>query len=366
MLRSKMVLLLSLLILGLAAQPLLGITASTYVVGTCKAPSFPTFPTITAALNATPAPVIVQICPGTYSEQVQITQPVTLQGISSGDLDSVVILPPAGGLVATASDDFDEPMAPQIWINNVAGPVTISNLIVDGTGGGSGCFPNTSGIFFQNSSGTINRVTTRNQKRGSCGYGIWLQGGASTPSVLVEKSTIHDYDAFGIFAETNSDAPGLTATILQNDIDARSGSSGINLQNGVTGIITGNFVIGGNGIQMTFGPTGSITGNTIMGTNSGIDVDGDGITVKTNKIMNTVNGIAVVRVDGQTTGSTIIESNTISNASFSGIDFDCMVDSNVHSNTISDTQVGLNSVSAAEVTTNTYFGVKTLRFSNGC
>src|SRR6516165_6574893 len=54
----------------------------TYIVGTCK--SGTQFSTIQSALDASPAPDTVEVCPGQYPEQITITKPVTLEGISEG------------------------------------------------------------------------------------------------------------------------------------------------------------------------------------------------------------------------------------------------------------------------------------------
>src|SRR5690242_15781444 len=71
------------------------ITANTYAVGTCK-PSLPSYSTISGALAATPAPNTVLVCPGTYVEQILITQPVTLQGVTSGGSGQVIVQLPGG------------------------------------------------------------------------------------------------------------------------------------------------------------------------------------------------------------------------------------------------------------------------------
>jgi hypothetical protein len=43
------------------------------------------FTTISAAVIGVPAGSKIQVCPGTYPEQVTISQPLTLEGISSGN-----------------------------------------------------------------------------------------------------------------------------------------------------------------------------------------------------------------------------------------------------------------------------------------
>ncbi len=50
-----------------------GARASTVVVGTCKS-GLTQFSTIQEAVNGVPAGSTVDICPGTYSEQVKITE----------------------------------------------------------------------------------------------------------------------------------------------------------------------------------------------------------------------------------------------------------------------------------------------------
>jgi len=67
------------LLLVLAAQVPLASATVTYVVGNCK-PSFPakdTFQHINDAVNATPPPSVIEVCPGTYAEVVGIFHPMT-------------------------------------------------------------------------------------------------------------------------------------------------------------------------------------------------------------------------------------------------------------------------------------------------
>src|SRR2546427_6153109 len=72
--------------------------AVTVVVGpsTCQ-PSFVHFSSIQTAVSSVPPGATVLVCPGTYGEQVHITQPLTLRGIMNGNLDQAGILPPGSG-----------------------------------------------------------------------------------------------------------------------------------------------------------------------------------------------------------------------------------------------------------------------------
>jgi pectin methylesterase-like acyl-CoA thioesterase len=119
--RVSFVRLFSVLALTFAARALFASTL-TYEVGTCM-PGLPSFPTISAALAATPPANVVGVCPGTYNEQVHITQPVTLKGVSSADSAQAIIAPPAGGLVTNANLDpgMSIPVAAQIQVDNASG-----------------------------------------------------------------------------------------------------------------------------------------------------------------------------------------------------------------------------------------------------
>src|SRR5207248_10194364 len=84
------------LVIVLAAQPLI---AATYYEGTCKGGSYGT---ISAAVADVPAGSIINVCPGTYPEQVVISKALTLQGIVSGNSSQAVITVPSGGLATAA------------------------------------------------------------------------------------------------------------------------------------------------------------------------------------------------------------------------------------------------------------------------
>ena len=69
----------------------------TYIVGACRSGTH--FSTIQSALDASPSPDTVQVCPGSYAEQITISHPVTLEGINQGNGAQVRI-------VSTASSRF--------------------------------------------------------------------------------------------------------------------------------------------------------------------------------------------------------------------------------------------------------------------
>ena len=69
-------------VLGSAASA----SAVTLVVGPAScAPGYPHFDTIQGAVNAAvPGDTTIKVCPGTYPEQVVITQPMIIVGFDDG------------------------------------------------------------------------------------------------------------------------------------------------------------------------------------------------------------------------------------------------------------------------------------------
>ncbi len=322
------------------------------------------YTTIQQAIDNVPAGSIVKVCPGNYHEQLSINKQVTIMGVSNSFNDAVVILPPDGGLAANAVDvdNSSLPIAAQIFVHDTSGPVSISNLTVDGTGNAiSGCAPELQGVLFQNASGTLNHIAVRNETLGAglggcqSGQGIFVETGPElTSAVTVENSSVHSYNKNGI---TGHDA-------------------------GTTLIVTGNYVQGNgvvpsggaaqNGIELAFGATGRISNNTVIdniygdtsiadstdillydaAANSGIMVNsntvgnsqipiglftdtpgaGDGVTVTGNKIFGSSTADSI---DVCTNGNNI-KSNTIFNSAEAAIHLDASCGATGNSNTVSN------------------------------
>src|ERR1700689_345924 len=72
-----------------------GAVASTVQVGGCK-DGFTNYSTISAAVAAVPAGSTILICPGTYAEQVNISQSLTLQGVQTSNAANPTIIVPSG------------------------------------------------------------------------------------------------------------------------------------------------------------------------------------------------------------------------------------------------------------------------------
>lgn len=348
------------LAIGVLAAVSLAQTASTggvYAVGTCK-PSLPSYATISAALAATPAPTTVQVCPGNYPEQVVITQGVTLQGITSGGGGQAVLSYPSTGYGASGTGLQGWNIYPQLWVNNATGPVTINDITID-VNQNSLLFAVGVGIFFQNSSGSLNRVTVRNVVWVAQDIGFYLEGGASNPTVTVQNSTVHNIGSWGIYAESLAIGTSLTAVVKSNYASANNAA--IFLDGGSSSTVTNNTINGSDqGILTSTGAEGSVSSNTTVASGIGIVAGADGVSVTGNKILGSLStGISV------TTAAAPIQSNTIVSTPV-GIDFGCINNASVNSNILSEIANGLNNVPGGVTTTNSYFNVGTIRSAGTC
>ena len=332
-------------------------SANFAAVGTCTPPNpvtpAHTYLTIQLAVTSSAPGTVIQICPGTYPEQVVIGKKLTLEGVGSTPTNpaqnAAVIVPPTTGMVANASDvDDSHPIAAQLLVQNTfSSVVSITNLTVDGFGNQiSGCGPDLMGVLFQNSAGTLNHDAVRNQVPGDVlsgcqsGESIFVETGSGFASkVTVENSSVHNYNKNGITGNDANTKLILTGNYVQG-----------------SGVVAG--LAAQNGIQLAFGATGSIGTETVVDNvyqdpttaatdillfdaaeNSAITVNtntlgnsqipigiftsdpgntGDGVTVKSNHIFGTSTYDAI---DVCTNGNTIM-SNTIANSAESAIHFD--------------------------------------------
>jgi hypothetical protein len=343
------------------AGPLL---ASNFVVGNCK-PKLPTYSTISAAVAAAPAGSTVMICPGTYPEQISISQSLTLEGISLGDSAQVVVSVPSPGLVVNALVNGGANLAPQILV--IAGQVNISNITVDGTGNNLNGSVQMAGIYYTpGSSGVIDHVTTRNQIDSTSptvqglGTGIWIENGTGvSESITIENCSVHDFDGSGIFVND----PDLTATIKGNNVNASNAtffvfailvlSSGTVTNNTVAGPGTSLFA---QGITVQV-PSATVSNNLVTDWNLGI-VDFNAATYTNNTVVDTSDGM-ILNAPGTTANA-----NTVMTASDIGIYFNCNSDT-VLQNTINDATFGLASVPSSFSSANAFLNVATLR-TGGC
>ena len=330
----------SLLVAGLFGQSAF---ATSVAVGpsTCK-PSLVHFSTIQAAVNAVPFGTIIDVCPGNYPEQVVITQPLTLMGVTDGTGNAAVITVPGGGLLLQngTSASFGA-VAAQLMVENTVG-VVINNLVVDGAGAscpGSFVFPNRiTGIGVLNvgsaNDGTtaakIQNVVIRNEQ--ACfGDGVL----ADTSYATITASEIHDIN------QTAIDAYNAKYSITNNSIQ-RGGAFGIVLVNDAGGtVVSGNNVSNcSTGILSESPNAATISNNTALNNFFvGIEIYFGYYQTVTNNVASDSWWPVVVEFGFFDT----VQGNKISDANFfDGIlDFASFGGNNITKNTVNDAPFGI-------------------------
>jgi hypothetical protein len=202
------------------------------------------FAKIQDAVDAASAGDSIQICPGTYIEQVSISKPLQLNG------NNGAIIRPNNIVANSTGVASGQAIAAIILVQDTTG-VTIRNVIVDGVDNGiSACAPDLIGIFYRNASGELSHVAVRDVKLNSTlngcqsGSAVLVQSSNGVNSVVaIEESSIHDYQKNGITANE----VGTEVTIEANVV------TGIGPTTGAAQ----------NGIQIGFGAAGNIRHNTV-------------------------------------------------------------------------------------------------------
>jgi hypothetical protein len=327
-----------------------------FAVGTCR-PRLRNFTTIQAAVSGVPAGSTVLVCPGTYPEQVTISQPLSLQGLSDSNADEAIIAIPSGGLTTIVPSIFLENVAPQVLVQT-AGVVNITNITTDGTGGDSGCTNWLAGIFYASgSSGTLARVRTRNEIDTNCGVGIWAENGGNTGTrIQIHGSSVHDSDSAGMILGAG---PSSSLNVdLRDNFVSTAGTATIDiLVSGVSGEITDNDLTTALAGIFDVSNGLAISANGISSTQFGVVLLGTA-TMQSNDIMNTVQGVSL-NVPGSS-----LQGNRITESSAAAVEFNCNA-ANVSHNVINDAFVGLSDVPASFNGNNTFANTGTVT-TDGC
>lgn len=358
--------------------------AGTYAVGTCR-PQLHSYSTISAAVSAVPASSTVVVCPGIYPEQVSITQPLTLEGVSSGNSGRAVITVPISvtGLPQLAVNSssvlfpsVNGEVAAQLLVQNInpPGPVTISNITVDGTGGNGGDCLNSdgfvvAGIFFFGASGLINHATTRHQSTGGCGVGIMAENESGTAeSVNIINNSVHDADTAILTGSILASSPDLLTTPINGNFVANSygavnaalvvfNTAATVKANFVTNSLNSMSATGAGGIQNSM----LFARNIVADSFTAISLSGLGVIAESNEISNAQFGLSFFSAEDNVDGATA-QTNTIMNAQ-KAISGNCFVET-ITGNTINDASVGLDKASNASVSGNSFYNVDTIQ--TGC
>jgi hypothetical protein len=323
-------------------------------VGTCH-PRLVSFATISAAVSSVPAGATIQVCPGTYAEQVTITKPLTLEGMTVGIANQVVITVPSAGLVQNAVSMFGESVAAQVLVE--AGPVNITNIAVDGTGGDMSCVSWLAGIFYgTGSSGTVNQVRASGQIDSTCGVGIWAENAnTSSESVTVRNSTVYNVDSAGIFAGSGA-TPTLSADIRNNVVSTSSAVAAID-SDSVNGEVNGNDV--SNSVFGVYDLSSiNVQANRIIGATTGIYMANGG-TASGNKVSGSSQGV-LLGASGATLSNNVIMSSTTA-----AVELGCF-SATLSGNLINDAPVGFDAAPTTVAPGSNTFANTATTITNGC
>jgi hypothetical protein len=306
-----------------------------YAVGSCN-PRLTSFATISAAVSSVPPGSTILVCPGTYPEQVTISQPLTLQGIQSANQDDAILTVPITGLAANTTSLFGEGVAAQILVQT-PGPVNIVNISVDGTGSDTGCSGGTwvAGVFYTpGSSGTVSRDRVSGQMNSGCGAGIWAEGdGIANQHLDIGDSSVHDVGNVGIFLAENATTPTLVSRVHDNTVSASNALFGIAVAD-IAGMVSENDVSDALFGIVDQGPQVQVSSNFVRQSSAGIVLQGGG-QVRSNQVSNSAVGVLFFADGGN------VQSNRITNSNQAAIEFSCFAGS-ARNNIISDALVGFD------------------------
>lgn len=364
---SLRVVVVALVLMGLQGQRVFG---KVLVVGTCQGVKNP-YTTIQSAVNNANPGDTVQVCPGTYPEQVSISVGITLKGIASGNQQRAMITVPGGGFTQNGYY-YTTPVAAQVYVTSPG--VTISDLVVDGTNGTGGqaspaypaCSPSvsyqlTAGILFHNvpyytpgsaDGGKIQHVVVRNEIDG-CGDGLGIISDNSF--IVIDSNDVRNVDQMDIVAnggQNHITSNSLIVGPMGYGIAVVGQSEGGALINGntITGINGNNTItLGGNpgspaiGIRIESDNGDSVQNNSISSLEAGIAVyTSQNELVQSNKITNTYWGLYVSNAPGGITNNGY-DLNVINEATYGLLD----INTNA-SDTIDNTYFNVNTIQALD------------------
>jgi hypothetical protein len=255
------------------------------------------FTTINAALAVSASGDTIEVCPGTYPETLNITIPITITGIVSGNNNQAILEPTTG--ISTTELDSSFPASTIILVSGVQ-KVYFNNIVVDGSLASTqnlspGCSPDNLGIYYQNSTGAIYRSVVRyiglmpgNVLTGCQeGQGIYADsgnGGATT--LAITWSSVHDYNKNGITAND-------IGTSLDSESNTVSGSGP-------------NSIVGQNGIQVYLAK-GKINENIVLDNNYVTPPGGTFYTATNILLYQPANGVTVTKNTSAGSNSNIVQ-----------------------------------------------------------
>lgn len=311
-----------------------------------------TYTSIGAAVAAAGNGDQIEICPGLYPEQLQLTRPITLRGVNANGINRVLVQP------TTMTNLGALPYQAVISAVNTK-DVVIEGLAIDASQNAvTGCTTGLSVIHFYNSSGSVSRNALSGAKLSdpsSCaalfpgnGFGIEVDtaaGQTGTFSVSINGNTIHDFTRDGILAY----GAGVKADIDRNTIAGAGPSAGtfqfgVFIANGAVGEVSQNMISQGNCGSIDFldcvnvrsegvvfrnvGDGSVVDGNIITNAQSGIFLNGANRARITNNVIMNIDALDGIDIQGTAAGhftNSVISGNTISHvfpiSSYSSINY---------------------------------------------
>jgi len=320
--------------LGLFVGTALPAMGASLQVGNCTTAT-PQYPSITIAVNNSSSGDTINVCPGSYAEQVFIGQNLTLQGIelSDGTFGQARIVSPPSWISGVSFGGF--PIDAQVYVYAGA-TLTMSNITIDGANNNiTTCATDLVGVLFQNASGSLEQTVVKNQllptgyQGCQSGEAVRVESAGGNSNVTVDSSLITGFQKNGISGKYT----GTTLTVSNNAIVGVGPTTGA----------------AENGVEFYGGAKGSVTSNRVADTvwvdpvnnppaycASGILVYGSkGITISGNRIANTQCAIAVITDPSVGSGNaTAITGNLIdATHAFDAIDA-CSNNNNIANNII--------------------------------
>ena len=222
--------------------------------------------------------------------------------------------------------------------------MNISNIAVNGSSNGLPSSALLVGVFYKNTSGTVNGMAIFNQIGTGVGYSVLIEDTGPSTTISVLDCSVHDFDQGGI-----SIGGGLTATVKSNVIVASTSFSGSSAPAGIisysNGTIANNRIVTHpqpSGVSANSGisvqSSNTILNNTVENFTLGIVALGDSNTVTSNKVA--LASAAVVLLGSNND----VEHNSFTNLPNGGaaIDFNCTGTGNtVINNVVNDADWGI-------------------------
>jgi Right handed beta helix region len=317
------------------------------------------FTTIQTAVNAAAPGDTIQVCPGTYNEQVEIVKRLTLVGVERNGKKASVVQP---SNIVVNTDFAGIPTASIILVRDTS-DVTIRNITVDGINNGLVCdatFPTMDGIFFRNASGEIESVAIKNMlSPQGCAFADAIDvfsTGEHAQRLTIRDSSLHDNDIGGIICI----GPGITLHALRNVITGNDrsdiGQAGVQFIGGASGAAEGNTVMNmidascpnptdcgfvSSGIGAFSTENVEIVGNTIGNTNVGIFAGSGGDPASGIRVLqNTVFDSHVFHGISVTGENSLVKDNLVTNCELAGVRLRTGTH-RVQKNTINEAAIGL-------------------------